>query len=150
MHNKSAVLYLYEQGYRQKLICLIMGYNQSFVSKNCNNPRNYIPSFNHANTAQIQRKFVVDKILEHRVLRKFKSNGFDEQDKAYIKLLDYCLVDRDIVRQLYCTISPYKIAIAFRAKKDIIKDFDPDGLGIPHEYWEEFLKQVFKDEEQND
>lgn len=146
MHNKSAVLYLYEQGYRQKLICLITGYNQSFISKNCNNPRNYIPTFANANDGQIARKFVVDRLLECRVLRKFDSLQFNEQDRIYIKLLDFMLVDRDNIRKLYRTTSGYKVAQALRAPKEIIKNFDPDGLSIPHDAWQLVLEQIFKSE----
>lgn len=147
MYNKSALLWLYEHGYRQKLICMIMGYNQSFVSKNCNNPRNYIPTFDTANDSQMKRKIVVDRILECRHLRKFDSIRFDEQDKAYIKILDYCLVDRDAIRKLYATISQYKISQAYRENKSIIKQFDPAGLEIAPEDWQLFLHAIFKEDE---
>ena len=147
MYNKSALLWLYEHGYRQKLICLIMGYNQSFVSKNCNNPRNYIPTFDTANENQLRRKYVVDRILECRVLRKFETTRFDIQDKAYIKLLDFCLVDRDMIRKRYATTTQYKISQAYREKKDIIKQFDPMGLDISQEDWQLFLDVIFKDDE---
>lgn len=143
MYNKSALLWLYEQGYRQKLICLIMGYNQSFVSKNCNNPRNYIPTFETANDSQRKRKHIIDRILECKKLLKFENMFFDEQDKAYIKLLDFCLVDRDAIRQLYATVSQYRISQAYREKKDIIKKLDPAGLDISPEDWELLLKAIF-------
>ena len=146
MYNKSALLWLYENGYRQKLICLIMGYNQSFVSKNCNNPRNYIPTFETANDNQIRRKYVIDRILERRKLLKFESFHFDEQDKAYIKLLDYLLVDRDAIRKLYATSSQYKVSQAYREKTEIIKTFNPAGLDISQEDWELFLNAIFKEE----
>lgn len=147
MYNKSALLWLYEHGYRQKLICLIMGYNQSFVSKNCNNPRNYIPTFDTANEAQIRRKYVVDKILECKQLRKFDSIRFDDQDKAYIKLLDYCLVDRNAIRKIYATTTQYKVSQAYREKKEIIKKFNPAGLDISDSDWESFLNAIFKSDE---
>lgn len=147
MYNKSLLLWLYEHGYRQKLICLITGYNQSFVSKNCNNPRNYVPTLDTANDNQLRRKMVVDRILEHRVLRKFETTRFDDQDRAYIKLLDYCLVDRDYIRKLYATTTQYKISQAYRAKKEILKKFDPMGLDIEQEDWDLFLAEIFKDDE---
>ena len=147
MYNKSALLWLYEHGYRQKLICIIMGYNQSFVSKNCSNPRNYIPTFDTANENQLRRKYVVDRILECKQLRKFENIHFNEQDKAYIKLLDYCLVDRDAIRKIYATTTQYKVSRAYREKKEIIKNFDPAGLDIAQADWELFLSAIFKDEE---
>ena len=140
MHNKSLVLYLYAEGYRQKLICLITGYNQSFVSKNSRNPKNFLPSIEGATEDQLRRKFVLDRITECRVLRKFKTNNFDEQDKAYIKLLDFCLVSRDDVRKLYRAHSMYRISNAYRSNKEIIKKFDPMGLDIDEEDWQLFLK----------
>ena len=146
MYNKSALLWLYERGYRQKLICLIMGYNQSFVSKNCNNPRNYIPTFDTANNDQIRRKYVVDRILECKPLLKFESYHFDEQDKAYIKLLDTLLVDRNAIRKLYATTSQYKVSQAYREKAEIIKQFNPAGLEITDEDWQLLLQAIFKDE----
>lgn len=147
MYNKSALLWLYEQGYRQKLICIIMGYNQSFVSKNCNNPRNYIPTFETANENQIRRKYVIDRVLECRKLLKFENIHFDEQDKAYIKLLDYLLVDRNAIRKIYATTSQYKVSQAYREKAEIIKTFNPAGLDIAPEDWQLLLQAIFKENE---
>ena len=148
IYNKSLVYYLCEQGYRQKLICVITGYNQPFVSKLLKKDAagSCVPSINGATEEQLQRKYVVDKILAARVLRKYTGTMFDEQDKAYIKLLDYCLVDRTLIRKLYATTTQYKISSAYRKTTEIIKKFDPFGLDIEEEYWQTFLKEVFKDD----
>ena len=141
MHNVSLIKYLYQSGYRQKLICIITGYNQSIVSKHCNNPRPYIPTLETANENQLRRKMVVDKICECRVLKKYDGKMFSEQDTIYMKLLDFCLIDRDKIRQLYRTTTQYKISNSFRKPKDIIKNFEPLGLDIQPEDWELFLEQ---------
>ena len=141
MHNVSLIKYLHQAGYRQKLICIITGYNQSIVSKHSNNPRPYVPTLETANESQLRRKMVVDRILECRVLKKYDGKMFSEQDTIYMKLLDFCLVDRDAVRKLYYTTSMYKLSIAFRKDKKIIKNFDPKGLDIEQEDWDLFLEQ---------
>lgn len=141
MHNVSLIKYLYQSGYRQKLICIITGYNQSIVSKHCNNPRPYVPTLETANENQLRRKMVVDRICECRVLKKYDGKMFSEQDTIYMKLLDFCLVDRDEIRKLYRATTQYKIANAFRKKKEIIKNFEPLGLDIQPEDWELFLEQ---------
>jgi hypothetical protein len=141
MHNVSLIKYLYQSGYRQKLICIITGYNQSIVSKHCNNPRSYIPTLETANENQLRRKMVVDRICECRVLKKYDGKMFSEQDTIYMKLLDFCLIDRDKIRQLYRTTTQYKISNSFRKQKDIIKNFEPLGLDIQPEDWELFLEQ---------
>lgn len=144
MHNVSLIKWLYQKGYRQKIIGLITGYNQSYISKNCNSSKPYLPTIDTANEEQLRRKAVIDIILECKILRHFEQIGFCEQDKIYIKLLDYCLVDRDIIRKLYRTTSMYKISKALRLDKDKIKEFDPMGLNIEQEDWELLLEQIFK------
>lgn len=141
MHNVSLIKYLHQAGYRQKLICIITGYNQSIVSKHCNNPRPYVPTLETANENQLRRKMVVDRILECKVLRKYDGKMFSEQDTIYMKLLDFCLVDRDAIRKLYCTTTMYKLANAFRKDKEIIKKFDPMQIGIEPEDWALFIEQ---------
>lgn len=141
MHNISLIKYLQQAGYRQKLICIITGYNQSIVSKHCKNPRPYIPTLETANENQLRRKMVLDRILECRVLKKCDGKMFSEQDTIYMKLLDFCLVERDAVRKLYYTTSMYKISAAFRKDKTIICKFDPAGLDISEEDWQLFLEQ---------
>lgn len=141
MHNVSLIKYLYQAGYRQKLICIITGYNQSVVSKHSNNPRPYVPTLETANDSQLRRKMVVDRILECRILKKYDGKMFSEQDTIYMKLLDYCLVDRDKIRRLYRTTTQYKISNSFRKKKEVISNFDPLGLDIQPEDWQLFLEQ---------
>lgn len=141
MHNVSLIKYLYQSGYRQKLICIITGYNQSIVSKHSNNPRPYVPTLETANENQLRRKMVVDRILECRVLKKYDGKMFSEQDTIYMKLLDFCLVDRDRIRQLYRATTQYKISNSFRKDKSIIKNFEPLGLDIQPEDWALFLEQ---------
>lgn len=146
IYNKSLIYYLYEKGYRQKLICVITGYNQSLISKTMKKEDGCIPSLDGATEEQLQRKYVVDTILECKVLRKYTGTNFDDQDKAYIKLLDFCLVDRVLIRKLYAAITQYKISVAYRKPKEIIKNFDPFGLGIENEYWQNFLNEIFKND----
>jgi hypothetical protein len=141
MHNVSLIKYLQQAGYRQKLICIITGYNQSIVSKHSKNPRPYVPTLDTANDNQLRRKMVVDRILECRVLKKCDGKMFSEQDTIYMKLLDFCLVDRDAIRKLYHMTSMYKIAFAVRKDKEIIKNFDPAGIDIEEEDWQLFLEQ---------
>ena len=141
MHNVSLIKYLYQSGYRQKLICIITGYNQSIVSKHSNNPRPYVPTLETANENQLRRKMVVDRILECRVLKKYDGKMFSEQDTIYMKLLDFCLVDRDQIRKLYRATTQYKISNSFRKEKEIIKNFEPLGLDIQPEDWMLFLEQ---------
>ena len=141
MHNISLIKYLHQAGYRQKLICIITGYNQSIVSKHSNNPRPYVPTLETANEHQLKRKMIVDRILECKVLKKYDGKMFSEQDTIYMKLLEYCLVDKDKIRQLYRATTQYKISNAFRKDKDIIKKFDPLGIDVQPEDWALFLEQ---------
>ena len=66
MINGSLIKYLHQAGYRQKLIQIITGYNQSSISKYVNSTRPLIPSIDFISEEQKVRKYVVDRILELR------------------------------------------------------------------------------------
>ncbi len=128
-------------GYRQKLIQIILGYSQSYISKICAKESKYVPSIDHINQEQYVRKYVVDKILECKPINR-NDAMFNEMDIAYIKLMDYCLVDREKIRAVYYNISPYKIAKAFRNNKVSIADFMPELIGVSEADFKIFLDQI--------
>lgn len=142
MYNISAVKWLQKAGYRQKLIQIIMGYSQSYISKICAKEGKYVPSIEHINEEQKIRKYVVDKILECKPITRNEAM-FNETDIAYIKLMDFCLVDREQIKAVYYNISPYKIARAFRDNRVTIMQFQPQLLGITEEEYSIFLEKVF-------
>lgn len=142
MYNISAVRWLQQAGYRQKLTQIILGYSQSYISKIYNSKETkYVPSIDHITPEQYTRKYVVDKILECKPINHNEAT-FNNIDIAYIKLLDYCLVDREQIRSIYYNISPYKVAKAFRDNKISIADFVPQCIGITDEEFKLFLDQV--------
>jgi len=144
MLNVSLIKYLHQAGYRQKLICLITGYNQSIVSKHIKNPRPYIPTLDTANDNQLRRKAVIDRILQITALKKQEGSNFTQNDRIYIRLLEYMLVERDRIKQLYYMIEPYKISSAYRAPTKIVYDFKPEMLEIPQEEWDLLIEQMQK------
>lgn len=127
---------MYQNGYRQKLIQIITGYNQSYISKMVNSTRPYLPSIDNANEDQMTRKYVVDRILE---LRPIPTMGFSDQDKYYIKLLLYCLVDKERICKLYHTVSKYKLAQVFRSDKYKKEDFEPTLIDLTQDEYDAFL-----------
>lgn len=114
MVNVGLIKWLYNNGYRQKLIKIITGYAQSTISKNVNNVRPFMPSMDAINQDQMIRKKVVDRLLECRSIPTIE---FCDMDRHYIKLLDYMLVDREKIRKLYFNVPQYKIAQVFRSNK---------------------------------
>ena len=137
--NDSLVMYLHLRGYRQKNICLITGYNQPAVSKIIRGVRPIVPSLDEITEDQIRRKYVVDTILE---CKELPTQTFCEQDCAYIKLLDFLLVDKEVINKMYYNHSPYKIAQAHRQTDVGMKDFDPSLIGISQEDYDFFLNCV--------
>ncbi len=116
-----------------------MGYSQSYISKAINNiNKPYIPSIDYINDDQMMRKYVIDTILQ---LKPIPTMQFDDQDRAYIKLLDYLLVDREQIRKLYYNVSQYKISQAYRSKKISLSDFDPTLIGLTNEEYAKFLEK---------
>lgn len=139
MINGSLIRWLYQNGYRQKLIQIITGYKQPTISKIVNSPRPFIPSIDNINDEQVTRKYVVDRILE---LRPLPTQGFTDQDRAYIKLLEYCLVDKEKIRKLYYNISQYKVAQTLRSTKIKKEDFQPQLIGLTEEEYQCFLDKA--------
>lgn len=137
MYNVSAIKALFQMGYRNKLIQIITGYKQSYISKMVNSPRPYIPSLDNITEEQATRKFVIDRILE---MRQLPTIGFGEQDRSYIKLLDYCLVDKEKIRKLYYNISTYKVSQTLKSKNIKKEDFNPNLIGITDEQFACFLE----------
>ena len=116
-----------------------MGYSQSYISKTINNvTKPFIPSIDYINEDQLTRKYVVDTILE---LKHLPTVQFGDQDRAYIKLLDYLLVDREKIRKLYYNVSQYKISQAYRSKKISLSDFDPTLIGLTTQEYAKFLEK---------
>lgn len=144
MYNVSLIKYLYQAGYRQKLICIITGYPQSTISKHSTNPRPYVPTLATANENQLRRKAVIDTILQAKVLKKVDGKMFSESDKQYVKLLDWCLVDRDKIRKLYHTTDMGILAYCWSQKKEFFYEFNPRLLDIEPEDWDLFMEQVQK------
>lgn len=139
MINGSLIRWLYQNGYRQKLIQIITGYKQPTISKIVNSHRPFIPSIDNINDEQATRKYVVDRILE---LRSLPTQGFTDQDRAYIKLLEYCLVDKEKIRKLYYNISQYKVAQTLRSNKIKKEDFHPELIGLTNEEYQCFLEKA--------
>ena len=143
MYNVSAVKWLQKAGYRQKLTQIILGYSQSYISKlYAKDMSKYVPSIDHITEEQRIRKYVVDKILECKPITRNEAM-FNEADIAYIKLMDFCLVDREKIKAVYYNISPYKIARAFRDNKVTFMQFQPQLIGITEEEYSICLEQVF-------
>lgn len=138
MINGSLIKWLYQNGYRQKLIQIITGYKQPSISKYCKTERPFIPSIDSINEEQSTRKYVIDRILE---LRSLPTIGFTDQDRAYIKLLDYCLVDKEKIYKLYYNVSQYKIAQTFRSNKVTKENFQPQLIGLTDEEYQTFLEK---------
>lgn len=101
-----------------------------------NSTRPYLPSIDNANEDQMTRKYVVDRILE---LRPIPTMGFSDQDKYYIKLLLYCLVDKERICKLYHTVSKYKLAQVFRSDKYKKEDFEPTLIDLTQDEYDAFL-----------
>lgn len=142
MYNVSAIKWLQQAGYRQKLIQIILGYSQSYISKKCAEENKYVPSIDHITDEQRIRKYVVDKILECKPINR-NDAMFNDLDIAYIKLMDFCLVDRDKIRAVYYNVAPERIAKAYRNKKVTIMQFQPEFIGITEEEYSIFLENVF-------
>ena len=82
---------------------------------------------------------MIDRILE---LRQLPTIGFTEQDRTYIKLLDYCLVDKEKIYKLYYNISQYKVAQTLRSNKIKKEDFHPELIGLTNEEYQCFLDKA--------
>lgn len=139
MTNVSLIKYLYKKGYRPKLIQIITGYSQSVVSKGIHSERPYIPTMQHINEEQSIRKYVIDRILE---CRELPLAGFTEQDKIYIKLLNFLLVDKEKINKLYYTISQYKINQTIRDKELSITAFNSYLIDLTEDEYNCFLDSV--------
>lgn len=101
-----------------------------------------MPTIDHITEDQKIRKYVVDRILECRAIT-VNDSMFSDVDVAYIKLLDYCLVDREKIRAVYYNVSPYKVSRAFRNSKISLIQFQPQLIGITEEEFTIFLENVF-------
>lgn len=139
MTNVSLIKYLHKKGYRPKLIQIITGYSQSVVSKGIHSERPYIPTINNINEEQAIRKYVVDRFLE---CRELPVAGFTEQDRVYIKILNYLLVDKEKISKLYYTISQYKINQAIRDKALSVVIFNPYLIDLTDEEFNCFLEKA--------
>lgn len=102
-----------------------------------NSQRPYLPSIDNANEEQMTRKYVVDRVLE---VRPIPTLGFSDQDKCYIKLLLYCLVDKERICKLYHTVSKYKLAQTFRSNKYKKEDFEPTLIDLTQDEYNAFLE----------
>lgn len=142
--NASLVLYLYQNGYRQKLICLITGYNQSAVSKIVNKKDNCFPSIDNITEEQMLRKYVIDRILE---CRELPFTNFTDQDTAYIQLLNFLLVDKEKIRKLYYNHPQYKINKALINKRVVKEDFQPELIGLTDEEFQTVIPKICKENE---
>lgn len=118
-----------------------MGYSQGYISKIYNAETKYIPTLEHITEEQRIRKYVVDRILECKVITT-NERMFNDNDIAYIKLLDFCLVDRDKIRATYYNISQYRISKAFRDKKITFAAFDPYSIGLTQDEYNLFLDSI--------
>lgn len=125
-YNKSSIIWLYLHGYRQKLIQLILGYPQPTVSKAIANKDKIMADFDLDET-QLMRKYVIDRFLE---LRPIPCGGYSDNDKCYIKWLDYLLVDHEKIKKLYYNISQYRVNNALRTDKVDMLDFMPQLIGL--------------------
>ena len=92
----------------------------------------------------MRRKAVIDRILQITALKKQEGSNFTQNDRIYIRLLEYMLVERDRIKQLYYMIEPYKISSAYRAPTKIVYDFKPEMLEIPQEEWDLLIEQMQK------
>lgn len=119
-----------------------MGYSQSYISKICAKESKYVPSIEHITEEQKVRKYVVDRILECKPITRNEAM-FNDADIAYIKLMDWCLVDREKIKAVYYNISPYKVSRAFRDNKVTFVQFDPKLIGLTEEEFSIFLEKVF-------
>lgn len=75
-------------------------------------------------------------------MRPLPTQGFTDQDRAYIKLLEYCLVDKEKIRKLYYNISQYKVAQTLRSTKIKKEDFQPQLIGLTEEEYQCFLEKA--------
>lgn len=83
----------------------------------------------------------MDRILE---CRELPTENFTEQDKYYIKLLDFLLVDKEKIRKMYFNISQYKMSQTLRSKKIDFINFQPQLIGLTDDEYKVFLEKVKK------
>jgi hypothetical protein len=103
--DKIAIIkLLFEQGYREKIIKMITGYNQSYINKIKNNKLHQKTEIDMSNNLldimteeQKIRYRAVNKIL---FLKEITSNDL-EDDIKYIQLLKFFLVEKEDIYNLY-------------------------------------------------
>lgn len=145
-NNWSLVTYLYQRGYRPKLIKLVTGYPDSSIAKIIHSPKKVLPSLDGATEEQLVLVYVIDSILECKPLI---SVNFCEQDEYYIKLLDYMLVSRERIAKLYNNISAYKLSRVLGSRKISYRELNPYLLGLTDDDYATLLKAIDRLENKN-
>lgn len=143
-NNWSLVTYLYQRGYRQKLIKLVTGYPNSSIAKIVHSPRKVLPSLDGATEQELLLVYVIDSILSCRPLT---SINFGEEDERYIKLLDYLMVPREQITKMYPNVTPYRLARVYRSKKVNFHQLNPYLLGLNDDEYGALLAAIDKYEE---
>lgn len=124
---------LLDEGYKDKHICMIVPCLQPYVSKirsgtlhaNTNLQRGEKLELT---TGQEKRLNALNRILEARELM---TSTITEDDKAYIQLLKFLMVDKEKVYELYYHISKKKFGSIWTSKKIDIRKFNSELIGVP-------------------
>ena len=141
--NALLVKKLSQMGYREKIIKMITGFNQSYINKVINN-KLYKDLDADAeelviSAEQIKKIDAVDKILSCAEIYTEDK----EQELMYIHLLKFFLVEKETIYKMFPYLTKRKIAQDFMKKNIDILNFDSTLLGIPREIYLDLIIDFF-------
>lgn len=138
--NKNAVMELYNRGYQSRHIAIVMGCKKSTLFNVTRVKQITEPTLKFLNKQQKQRLFVLDKLLELKLV----STKWCSNDYYYITILRFLHIPKDTIRNMYKSAPQVPLARALREKSPYLGQFDYTVLGINSEEWFEFVAASYK------
>lgn len=147
VENKVAIIEkLFEMGYREKVVKMITGFNQSYINKIKNKklhkkdkvelPNSILELLDEKQTKRLE---AANKIL---LCKEITSNDLEE-DIKYIQLLRFFLIEKENIYNLYIHWTKSKINRYMTKKGVEILNFDSTLLDIEREVYLDLIIDYF-------
>ena len=124
---------LIEKGYKDKHICMIVPCNQPYVSKiKSGMIQSHVKKEKDEEvTMDSRQKRRLDALNKILLLPELMTSTISEEDKRYIHLLKFLMVDKEEIYNLYFHISKKYFHKIWVSKKIDIRLFNSELIGIP-------------------
>lgn len=139
-YNKNAIVELYNRGYHNRHIAIVMGCVEDTVARIIKEKDNIEPTLKFLAFEQKQRLYVLDKMLQLKPLEK----KWGSNDYYYITILKFLLIPREQIYDIYKHAPLKHVAQAHREKTPILQLLDYTLLNITSEEYKQFIVGCYK------